>query len=638
MPVVAFESRLAGVMQESLFRHGGRPFVAPSMQEIPLENNPEIFAFGEKLLEGRIDLLICMTGVGTRYLIQILAGRYTEEKVLEALRKTTVLARGPKPVAVLREFQVPISMTVPEPNTWREVLEEIDFNPKSPGVSGRNVAIQEYGVSNEELVSELKSRHANVIQVPVYRWALPDDRGPLEEAVRGIIEGRFQAALITSQYQIRHLLRVAAEMGKEAELLPALRRLVMASIGPVATEAIESLGLEVDFEPSHPKMGHLIAELAREAQALWKEKTEGHRPLVELSAAPRPESEREKRVRESVFLRACRREPVPYVPVWLMRQAGRYMKEYRKIRRQVPFLELCKNKELAAEVTCMAVEKLNVDAAIIFSDILLIVEPMGFELQYVKDDGPMISGFAADFHKTPEADVDEALGYVYDAIRLTRSSLDPMIPLIGFSGAPFTLASYIIEGGASRLFGRTKSLMYRDPETWHALMGRITRLLIQFLNGQVRAGADALQVFDSWIGCLGPEDYEKFVQPHMKTLLEGIRGRVPVIHFGTGTGAMLPEIRSAGADVIGLDFRVRLAEAWKQLGPEVAVQGNLDPLVLFSSPAFIRERVKHLLDSVAGRSGYIFNLGHGILPQTPVEHAQLLVEAVHEMSQTSLPG
>jgi len=339
---------------------------------------------------------------------------------------------------------------------------------------------------------------------------------------------------------------------------------------------------------------------------------------------------------ESLFLKACRREPTPVTPVWLMRQAGRYLKEYRDIRNAVPFLELCKRKELVAELTVMAVEKIKADAAIIFSDLLVVVEPLGLQLDYTAEEGPVITGSVAtgrDIDRLHELEPAESLAFVFEGVRLTRATLDPAIPLIGFSGAPFTLASYLIEGGTSRSFLNTKRLMYTDAGAWHALMEKMSRGLVKYLNGQIAAGADAVQLFDSWVGCLGPQEYREFVLPHTRAVIHGVTPNVPVIHFGTGTAAFLSQMREAGGDVIGVDFRVDLDEAWKRIGYEVGIQGNLDPAVLCSTREEIRKRVARILAQADGRPGHIFNLGHGVLPTTPVEHVIGLIEDVHELSR-----
>ena len=341
-------------------------------------------------------------------------------------------------------------------------------------------------------------------------------------------------------------------------------------------------------------------------------------------------------LRDHPMMLACRREPAPYTPVWLMRQAGRYMPEYRRVRAQHDFLEMCRRPEIAAEVTVTAVERLGVDAAIIFADILLPLIPMEVGLRYEKDGGPIIGRpvrSAADLERIPPIDAAGALGFVGDAIRMARRALGDRIPLIGFAGAPFTLASYLVEGGGSRQYQATKTMMYTEPATWHRLMETLARATADYLNMQIAAGADIVQLFDSWVGILGPDDYRRFVLPHSAAVISALSPRVPMIHFGTMTGNLLELMCEAGGDVIGLDWRVDLGQAWARLGYGIGVQGNLDPVALFAGVPEIRRRVRAILDQAAGRPGHIFNLGHGILPETPVDHVHALVDAVHEMSR-----
>ncbi|TAM58909.1 uroporphyrinogen decarboxylase [bacterium] len=339
---------------------------------------------------------------------------------------------------------------------------------------------------------------------------------------------------------------------------------------------------------------------------------------------------------EHPFLLACRREEAPFTPVWLMRQAGRYLPEYRRVRERLSFLELCTRSDLAAEVTVTAAQRLSVDAAIIFADILLPLVPMGVGLRYEKGDGPRIEQpirTLDDVNQLLKVDVEESLAFVSETIRLARAGLNGSMPLIGFAGAPFTVASYLVEGGSSRMHVTTKVLMQRDPGTWERLMGLITDVTADYLNMQIAAGVDAVQLFDSWVGCLAPRDYARFVLPHTKRLITRLRPDIPVIHFGTMTGSLLELMRDAGGDVIGLDWRVDIGEAWGRLGSEVGVQGNLDPVLLFADPAEIRRAVRELLERVDGRPGHIANLGHGVLPETPVDNVLTLIDAVHEYSR-----
>jgi uroporphyrinogen decarboxylase len=339
-------------------------------------------------------------------------------------------------------------------------------------------------------------------------------------------------------------------------------------------------------------------------------------------------------------MKAARRQPAPHTPVWLMRQAGRYMPEYRHLRRSTSFLDLCKTPDLAAEVMLMTVERLGVDAAILFSDLLLILEPMGLGLEFSAGEGPLLGNpirTAADVDRMIELETIEPLDYVLETVRKTRAGLPETLPLIGFAGAPFTLAAYAIEGGSSRDYRLAKMLMFNDTGAWDALMGRLARAVTLYLNAQIDAGVQLVQIFDSWAGCLGIDDYRRYVLPHSRSVIEGLRPSVPVIHFATGNPALLPLLDEAfgnkkGDAVIGVDWRMRLDDAWRVIGHNRAIQGNLDPAVLLTTPVEIRRCAKEILRQAAGRPGHIFNLGHGVLPQTPVENVLALVDAVHELS------
>ncbi len=334
------------------------------------------------------------------------------------------------------------------------------------------------------------------------------------------------------------------------------------------------------------------------------------------------------------FLRACRHLPVDHTPVWFMRQAGRYMPEYRAIREKYSLLEICHQPDLAAEITLQPVHALGVDAAILFADILLPVIPLGLGLEFVKGEGPEIARpvrTLSDVRAMPPVHPEADLGYVLAAIRLLRQELDGSVPLIGFCGAPFTLASYIIEGGPSREFLTTKSMMYNAPEVFHALMARLSALLSEYIVAQIEAGAQAVQVFDSWVGTLSPQDYQTYALPYSQQVLTAAQAQnVPVIHFGTNTSTLLPLMKRAGGNVFGLDWRIPLSDGWKLVGEDVAVQGNLDPAVLFAPMDQIKTRVHEILESAGGRPGHIFNLGHGVLQHTPVENLKAVVEMVHE--------
>jgi uroporphyrinogen decarboxylase len=339
----------------------------------------------------------------------------------------------------------------------------------------------------------------------------------------------------------------------------------------------------------------------------------------------------------TTFLKACRGEKVPYTPVWLMRQAGRYLPEYQAVRSKVTFLELCKTPELAAEVTIQPVDILGVDAAILFCDILVPLEAMGAPLEFHDKRGPVFpepirDQSAVDRLHIP--DPEDELGYVMDAIRLLRRELAQKVPLIGFAGAPFTLATYLIEGGSSKNFYLTKKMMYTAPELYGQLLTKLTDCTVSYLKAQAAAGAQALQIFDSWAGVLAPCDYEQFALPYVKTIISELKKStdVPLIYFANNGATLLPMTKTVGADVLGLDWRLPLDEAVRQVGTTVSLQGNLDPCALLLPHDKLEKRVGRILEQAKGARGHIFNLGHGILPEIPPEQAKFMVDAVHRLS------
>ena len=333
------------------------------------------------------------------------------------------------------------------------------------------------------------------------------------------------------------------------------------------------------------------------------------------------------------FVRACRGEAVDATPIWFMRQAGRSFAAYRKLRERYGILELAKTPELCAEVTLMPVRELGVDAAVLFADIMLPLEPMGVGLRIEPEVGPIIDRpirSAADVAALRPFDPAE-VSFTLDAIRLVRRELDGVAGVIGFSGAPFTLACYLIEGRPSRDFAIAKAFMYREPAAWHDLMGRLAAMVVAYLQAQVEAGADVVQLFDSWVGGLGPADYREYVQPHVRRIFAALDG-VLTIHFGTGTASLLELLAEAGGDVIGLDHRVGLADAWRRVGFDRRVQGNLDAARLLAGWEATRDGARRVLDEAAGRPGHIFNLGHGVLPATDPLLLRRLVDFVHEQA------
>jgi len=638
--VVSFENRRAEEIAELINQAGGKALMVPTIREIPLERNTEAIAFGKHLLGGGIDALILMTGVGTRLLMKAMDMEYDTRDFVNALKSIKIIAMGPKPIAALKEVDLSPDYLVPEPYTWKDLLTMLDHQY---AVRGKRIAVQEYGQSNPELIQGLEERGAQVTPVPLYRWELPEDLEPIRHAIKEIISsdsGSVDFALFTSGVQARHLFEVAEMDGVHDTLREAFKFVCIGSVGPIASRTIAEQGLAVDFEPDRTNMIHLVREMARRGEDLLVKKraavlhgiNTNHWRRIDM--AWHKAGDQAFAAKDSVFLKACRREKTPYTPVWVMRQAGRYQREYLKIRKKVSMLELCKSPELASEVTLMAVDRLGVDAAIIFADILLVTEPMGLHLEFVKGKGPVIYNpvrTQEDASQLRHPDNDE-FSYLFDAIKMTRRALRPDIGLIGFAGAPFTIASYMIEGGKSSHYAKTKTMMYREETLWHALMDRLTKILIDYLNGQIAAGADAVQLFDSWVGSLSPDDYRQFVLPHVRRLIDGINKSAPVINFSTGNPMLLPLMKEAGGDVIGIDWRSDLGQAWSVLGHDVAVMGNLDPIVLYASPKEMRAHVQRILDKAAGRAGHIFNLGHGVLPDMPPENVAELVDAVHELS------
>jgi len=627
--VAALESRRAVEIARLIERFGGQAFVSPSLREVPLRDDPLTVGFVHRLLVGEVDVVIFLTGVGFEHLLTIAQRHVDKQRYLDALADTVTIARGPKPTFAMRGVKIEPTHVVDKPNTWREILTTID---QHVSVDNQLVAVQEYGESNPSLIAGLEARGARVLPVAVYRWDLPEDRQPLEQNVQRLAAGKLDVLIFTSAIQVAHLLKVAREQGVESAVRRALQRTVVASIGPTTSEMLRSESLPVDLEPELSRLGHFVRHVALRARELYERKGR----VVTQLAAPAEGNGHPAAWHDSPFLRACRGEPVEVTPIWLMRQAGRYMAEYRQVRANVSFLELCKNPSLCSEVMCTAVERLGVDAAIIFSDLLPILEPMGLDLEFTAGGGPVIHNPVrqpGDVDRVAELESVDALHFVTETVRQTRRDLPSHLPLIGFSGAPFTLASYTIEGGSSRNFLHTKTLMYRDEGAWTALMQRFSRAVTRYLNAQIAAGAQAVQLFDSWVGCLGTADYRRYVLPYVKKIVAEITQGVPVINFATGNPALNPLLAEAGSAVVGVDWRMRLDDAWQRIGTERAIQGNLDPCLLLADRDQLRQRAGELLDMAGGRPGHIFNLGHGVLPQTPVDNAIALVDAVHELSQ-----
>ncbi len=626
--VAAFESRREAEMSGLIQHHGGVPWVSPAVRETPLADQRPAIDFAHRLLVGEVGVVVFLTGGGFRRLLEIAQRHVDRQRYLDALADITTLARGPKVVVAMEQVGLLPSHQVAAPCTWREVLQTMD---QRLSIAGQTVAIQEYGSVNVSLIAGLEARGAQVMRVPVYRWALPKDAGSLRANVRAVVAGQRDVLLFTSAIQVRHVDQVVRTLGLATAWQERLREVVVISIGPATSDGLREFGWPVDWQAKPHELESLVAQAAEQSGTL---RTRKRRLSLAVRPPEEPSTERRAAWYDGPFMKACRREACDVVPVWLMRQAGRYMAEYRAVREKTTFLELCKNPALCSEVMCTAVRRLGVDAAIIFSDLLPILEPMGLDLEFAQGEGPVIHNpirHSDQVDRVRELESVEALEFVMETVRQTRRDLPEHLPLIGFAGAPFTLASYAIEGGSSRNYLHTKTLMYRDPGAWRALMERFSRAIGRYLRAQIAAGAQCVQLFDSWAGCLNPDDYRQFVLPYVQAIVADMPAGVPLINFATGNPALLPLLAAAGSDVVGVDWRVGLDAAWSEIGYDRAVQGNLDPCVLLAEPGEIRRRARQVLDQAAGRPGHIFNLGHGVLPQTPVEHAIALVDAVHEL-------
>ncbi len=381
--VAAFESRRAAEMARLIERHGGSATVSPSLREVPLEDQREVIDFAHLLLTGEVDTVVFLTGVGFRQLLNVVVRHVDRQRFLNTLSDVVTIARGPKPVAAMREVGLTPTFRVPEPNTWRELLQTIDA---SVPIANQTVALQEYGITNPSLIAGLEARGARVLRLQVYRWELPEDTGPLRNSIQAFAEGRLDVLLFTSAIQVTHVVQIADQMGLSEQVSERLNQAVIGSVGPATSEALREYGWPVDVQPEHPKMGALVAAAAERSRAILDRKQR----LRIRPVAPSPTEDRQAAWYDSPFMKACRREPCDVVPVWLMRQAGRYMAEYREVRAKTTFLDLCKNPALCSEVMCTAVQRLGVDAAIIFSDLLPILEPMGLDLEFAQGEGPVI--------------------------------------------------------------------------------------------------------------------------------------------------------------------------------------------------------------------------------------------------------
>lgn len=582
-----------------------------------------------QMLTAEIEAVIFVTGVGVREFIEQASRTVDRQRFIDNLSDMTTIAGSSAAGEALTTLGITPTLTVESAKSWRDILMSLD---RQRPVVNQTVALEE-SAAVLGLIGGLEARGAKVARIAIFPQSLPERPQPIIDFFEQVEAGDFHVILVpTAEIATRYCF-LAKYFGRARLTSHLLDNHIVLSIGGDPAEILQDNGITVDFSTSTGQLGPAIIEIADKIQQIKQQKTIIRTNMSGPNTSP---ADQNAPWYNSPFMKACRGEPTDVTPIWMMRQAGRYMAEYREVREKVSFLDLCANPQLCSEVMCTAVNKLGVDAAIIFSDLLPILVPMGCDLEFVKGDGPVIHNpvrTSKDIDRIKPLENNDALQFVMDTVTQTRSDLPADMPLIGFAGSPFTLASYMIEGGSSRNYAFSKALMYSDHGAWDQLMQHLSSSISIYLKGQIEAGAQVVQLFDSWAGCLNFEDYRTYALPYVKKIIASLPSDVPVINFATGNPALLPLLADTRASVIGIDWRTRLDDAWQTVGFDRAVQGNLDPTILLTNPKEIRARAKVVLDQAAGRPGHIFNLGHGILPQTPVDNAIALVDAVHELSQ-----
>ena len=604
--------------------------------------DPSTAEFANRVLTADIEIVIFVTSVGVHYLIEQASQTVDRQRFMDCLRDVTTVAGSSEAEAALKEFGIEPTLAVESTSSWRDILMMLDRKLR---ITNQTVALEESG-DVYGLASGLEARGSKVVRVPIFSQQDPENPQLAIAFFEQIEANDFHAVLLSSPASAARFCFLAKHFGRTRYISHLLDNHIVLTLGSDTAEILVDRGINVDGAsqtPSRAAKGSesatnfvkdSVIEIANQIEDIKNQKAIIR---VNMSGPASSNSDPNAPWYDSPFMKACRGEPTDVTPIWMMRQAGRYMSEYREVRAKVSFLDLCADSQLCSEVMCTAVNRLGVDAAIIFSDLLPILVPMGCDLEFVKGDGPVIHNpvrTTADIDRIKPLVSNEPLQFVMDTVTQTRNDLPADMPLIGFAGAPFTLASYMIEGGSSRNYHNTKKIMYGDPGAWKQLMEHLSTSISLYLNGQIQAGAQCVQLFDSWAGCLSFEDYRQHVHPYVKRIIASLPTNVPVINFATGNPALLPLLADTRASVIGIDWRTRLDDAWQTVGHDRSVQGNLDPTVLLTNPAEIRKQAKFVLDQAAGRPGHIFNLGHGILPMTDVDNAIALVDAVHELSQS----
>jgi uroporphyrinogen decarboxylase len=593
-------------------------------------SRPSIGDFANRILTGDIDTIVFVSGAGTRAIIESALKSAPRDRFLHGITDIKTIAGSSAAAEVLRGFGVEPTVVIAEGDLeiWREILIAID---RQGSIVNQTVAL-ERSSDQSSLISGLESRGARLTELTPFDIHRPSNPSAAIDFFERIDAGEFHSLLFASAATTARFVFLAGKYGRVRLTKHLLDDHLVICLNADGAEILRNQGIAVDYVAIGDTPEAAVAEIGNNLDSIQQQK---HIIRINMSGPATSPADTQAPWYNNPFMKACRGEPTDVTPIWMMRQAGRYMSEYREVRNKISFLDLCANPQLCSEVMCTAVSRLGVDAAIIFSDLLPILVPMGCDLEFVKGDGPVIHNPVrtnADIDRIQALESNEPLQFVMDTVSQTRNDLPADMPLIGFSGAPFTLASYMIEGGSSRNYHNTKKIMYGDPAAWQVIMQKLTESISLYVAGQVEAGAQCIQLFDSWAGCLSYEDYKKYVHPYVKSIVASVPSAVPVINFATGNPALLPLLADTAASVIGIDWRVRLDSAWETVGHDRAVQGNLDPTVLLTDPKEIRRQAQIVLDQAGGRPGHIFNLGHGILPMTPVDNAIALVDAVHELS------
>ena len=584
------------------------------------------------LLTGSVDIVVLQTAIGTLKLFDSVRQSTDLGRFIANLDDTILVGASKPTIADLGSHGLNPIGPFPPPGDWRCGLAWLE---QTTELSGKRIWL-EWTAMGAGLLAGLESRGAKVTVIEPFSAMLKNIAAA--ESLLQSLAGKTcdPNALVVMISDIRSAVAYC-ELAAGFPQVPLTDQLrehhIVISGNRRLTDLLTQNGIAVDATGKETDSYWSPTTLASALQRI----TQRHlKTAIHMSGPASAANDRRAPWYDSPFMKACRLETTSVTPVWMMRQAGRYMKEYRDVRARFSFLDMCANPQVCSEIMCTAVNRLGVDVAIIFSDLLPILVPMGCDLEFVAGDGPKIHNpirSSADVDRIKPLETLDELQFVMDTVTQTRNDLPADIPLIGFAGAPFTLASYMIEGGSSRNYAHAKTLMHTDTVAWRTLMQRLSDSIVLYLTGQIDAGAQCVQLFDSWAGCLSTEDYRVHVHPFVKQIIERLPPEVPVINFATGNPALLPLLADTKATVIGVDWRIGLADAWKTIGYDRAVQGNIDPTILLTDVPTIRKHVTHVLDQAAGRPGHIFNLGHGILPQTPVDNAIALVDAVHELSQ-----